>query len=333
MPNLLHALHRTRRTRWTRWTRWTRPHGSRPRARLTRATLLFLLLFGTDLAQAVEITPGTVYEAGTELTSSEAGVTLTVPSGWRAALPPGSEALLMERVAGGSMIFVAAQETTEQAMLLEMSQDVDMGDGLVLVPTALPSREGGVLQGEYRLTGSSLSGLGAAFARVGPAGVGVLLLALDTGTDRGGRDAARTIARGVAFAKPKTTEAPAPTPSGAGAQSARGEGANAWQDYMRGRYVARFYSGSQYHEKEELWLCSDGTFRRSGDSGGWGGGASGAFASSGGGTWTASGQQPGVGELRLQFSDGVGTYALSLEGGKLYLDGTQWLRGANELCP
>jgi hypothetical protein len=101
---------------------------------------------------------------------------------------------------------------------------------------------------------------------------------------------------------------------------------------MRGRYIAYFFTGSGYHEKSEIWLCSDGSFQRSSDGGGFGGGASGAYAGSGQGRWSASGTQPAKGELRLQFSDGVSSYTLALEGGDLYLDGSKWLRGDNEYC-
>ena len=125
----------------------------------------------------------------------------------------------------------------------------------------------------------------------------------------------------MSFAKPVI-----PDPTG-------GEGNADWQSYMRGRYIARFYTGSGYHEKTELWLCSDGRFSRSGEGGGFGGGASGAFQGGGSGRWSASGKQPGAGELRLEHADGIATYRLTLEGGSLYLDGTKWLRGDNEYCP
>jgi hypothetical protein len=43
------------------------------------------------------------------LTASNVGVTFSVPTGWRAGLPAGSEALVMERIAGGAMILVMAE--------------------------------------------------------------------------------------------------------------------------------------------------------------------------------------------------------------------------------
>ena len=272
--------------------------------------------------RAVEIRPGQIYEGGTSLTASDVGVTFTIPSGWRAGLPAGAEALVMERLAGGAMILVMAQEVSEAEVMREMSQNVDLGGGAFLQPLAYPTtRPDGVLTADYQLVGGQVPGQGAAFTRLGKTGVGVVFFAVDTSADQAGRTAASQLVDGVRFSKPV-----APTPAGA-------EGSAPWGDYMRGRYIARYYSGSGYHEKTELWLCSDGTFHRSGDSGGFGGGASGAFAHSSAGRWSAGGTQPAQGQLRLETSEGVATYALSLADGKLYLDGTQWLRGDNEVCP
>ena len=272
-------------------------------------------------ARAVEITPGQIYDGGTSLTASAVGVTFTVPNGWRAGLPAGAEALVMERVAGGAMILVMAQEVSEADVLQEMSQNVDLGGGAFLQPLASPTkRPDGVLTADYQLLGGQVPGQGAAFTRLGKTGVGVVFFAVDTSADRAGRTAASQLVDGVRFSKPV-----APTPAGA-------EGSASWGDYMRGRYIARYYTGSGYHEKTELWLCSNGTFHRSGDGGGFGGGASGAFTHGAAGRWSADGAQPAQGQLRLETSEGVATYALALAEGKLYLDGVQWLRGDNEYC-
>lgn len=313
-----------------------RMHGARPPLRETAkavagamlrvsAILLASTLFVAH-AGAVELQPDQLYEGGTELTASDVGITTSVPTGWKAVLPSGGEALLMQHAASGATIIVVSEETTEAQALADMGQTVDLGEGVRLEPTSSPSREGGVVAGRYRVLGTPEPGEAAIYTRVGPSGIGIAFFAIDASGQSVARDAARSLAGAVRFSKPRP---PAPPRSEA---APGGEGNAAWQDYMRGRYIARFYSGSGYHEKTEIWLCSDGSFRRAGDAGGYGGGASGAWAGSGGGTWSATGTQPGAGELRLQFQDGVSSYALSLQGGKLYLDGTQWLRGENEYC-
>ena len=283
---------------------------------------LMLLTLLAGPVSAVEIQPGQVYAGGTSLTASDVGVTMRVPDGWQAALPVGGSALAMERSDQRAFIFAVADRTTEAEVRAEMAQPIDLGDGIVLQPKASPSSEGkGLLRGDYQVFGAPSPGEGTVWARLADTGIGVAFFAIDLGGDGGASREAERLARGVSFAKPVI-----PDPTG-------GEGNADWQSYMRGRYIARFYTGSGYHEKTELWLCSDGRFSRSGEGGGFGGGASGAFQGGGSGRWSASGKQPGAGELRLEYADGVATYRLTLEGRSLYLDGTKWLRGDNEYCP
>lgn len=277
---------------------------------------------GPSVSSAVEIEPGQTYAGGTSLTASDVGITTAVPTGWQAAVPAGAEALVMERIDQAAYIFVVAEEASESEALSEMSVPIDLGDGIVLHPKAPPSRESaGLLTGDYRVTGTPRPAEGTIYTRIGDRGVGVAYFAIDMGGDGGARQAAKQLATTTRFAAPKPSVA-----------ASAGEGTASWQDYMRGRYIARFFTASDYSEKTELWLCGDGSFERSGESGGFGGGFSGAWAGGGKGRWSASGKQPGSGELRLQFADGVSTYALSLEDGSLYLDGTKWLRGNNEYC-
>ena len=289
---------------------------------LLAASIAGILWVGSALA--VEIETGKQYTGGTSLTASEFGITTTVPVGWQAGLPAGASALIMERPDQGAYIMVVAERTTEAEILSEMSADIDMGEGITLIPITSPKREaGGIIAGTYRVVGSTRPGEAEIHTRLASSGVAVAYFAIDLDGDRGAREAAKRLAASVRFEAIQ-----------AGRDSAAaGEGAVAWQNYMRGRYIARFYSGSSYHEKTEIWLCSDGSFQQSGDAGGYGGAASGAWAGSGQGRWTATGVQPGGGELTLHFANGSSSYALSLEGGKLYLDGTQWLRGDNEPCP
>jgi hypothetical protein len=273
-------------------------------------------------AGAVEIEPGRTYSGGTSLTASDVGITTSVPTGWQAGLPAGAEALVMERADQAAYIFILAEETTEAEARSAMSTEIDLGDGIKLHPLAQPTRESPeLLTGTYRVSGTPRTAKGVVYTRIGSTGLGVAFFAIDMGGDDGARDAARELASRVQFAPP-TTVAPANSSGGTAP----------WQDYMRGRYIAYFFTGSGYHEKSEIWLCSDGSFQRSSDGGGFGGGASGAYAGSGQGRWSASGTQPAKGELRLQFSDGVSSYTLALEGGDLYLDGSKWLRGDNEYC-
>lgn len=117
--------------------------------------------------------------------------------------------------------------------------------------------------------------------------------------------------------------------------TAQGSGGNdEWEPYLRGRYLARFYTRTGYTESTELWLCSDGVFYFNNQSGGFGGGASGAFQGAGNGRWSASGAGA-TGSLDLEWSNGgQSTWPLEYDydQNQLFVNGQRMLRGENERC-
>jgi len=290
---------------------------------------IWIGVWTTAPARGIELEPGQTYPAGTALTSATAGLVLTVPADWSAAWPAGSELLVMARSDRQAYVFLAADELSEAEALTQMSLPIDLGDGVVLYPKSpSPARSQGMWTADFDVTGTETPTRAVVWTRLGPHGIGVALIGLDVvGSESAGADAhriAQTLAKQIQFKAPVSPRA-AP---------ASGEGDLPWQDYMRGRYIARYYTGSGYSEKTELWLCSDGRFQRSADAGGSSmEGASGAFAGRRAGRWTAHGSQPASGELVLEDEQGRSSHSLSLQSGKLFVDGSQWLRGENSLCP
>jgi hypothetical protein len=109
------------------------------------------------------------------------------------------------------------------------------------------------------------------------------------------------------------------------ASSAAKSSSGPWASYMSNRHIARYYNGSGYQEEEHLYLYSNGTFSRSFNSGGYGGGASGASGGSNRGTWSAYGPENN-GTLVLRSANGQqSSFSLSVSDG-LYLDNTKWTR-------
>lgn len=97
--------------------------------------------------------------------------------------------------------------------------------------------------------------------------------------------------------------------------------------------MARYYTGSGYREKQALWLCSDGSFATSFNSGGFSmEGFSGAGSNDNTGNWQATGNVNQPGTLQLNYADGTQMKIKLQLQDKLYLNGDQWLRGDNERC-
>lgn len=295
---------------------------SRPVHRLT-ITLLFHVLAPPAEAQ---IEPGRIYTAGERVEDPSSGLALTLPQGWRGALAPDGSAFVMEADAGDGYLFVVGEPTSEAEVRSELASPIDLGDGIVLRPAgSIREISSGHLSAEFDVGGAPSELDGVVDVRLTETGLGVAFILL---TPPAAADdnvmAMRELALSLGVTEPATN------PSAASAEGGNDE----WEPYLRGRYLARFYTGSGYTEKTELWLCTDGTFYFDDQGGGFGGGASGAFQSRGDGRWTATGAGRS-GTLELQWADGSrSSWALEYDARQdhLYLNGDRWLRGANERC-
>jgi len=291
------------------------------RIRLVPSSWLLLLLVGWCLsAGALEIQSNQLYQGGVQVQSSDIGLRVTIPENWQGALPTGSSLFFIESADLQATMMLYAESMTNSSLQQTMSRNIPLQAGLDLIPEKAPRKEGELLIADYRV--SARPGVRARiYGRTGSNGLSVALITLVQAQHAGDIwRIARDTALKLSFFEPDPL-APAAGSNGS------------WQDYMQGRYIARFYSGSGYHEKQELWLCSNGEFYTSGDAGGYGGGASGAFVSRSSGKWQAEGNQPGQGVLVLSYNSSERSrHGLSLRNGKLYLNDSQWLRGDNDYC-
>lgn len=291
----------------------------------------FLLAVLVAPATSTELQPGMIYESGQAVNVSALGLTLTLPPDHRGTLPHGSEWFVIESGSGSRML-VYADRVSEQDMIQALSAPIAL-PGAMLMPSGAPRKEGRRVIADF---GVQAVGAAPSTARaVGRAehGSAVVVVALGTGPADTALQAAASMHSHIVLAAP-AAPAPAPAPP-AGTQPPDKPGS--WSEYMRGRYVARYYTRSQYTDETHLWLCSDGSFSRSASAGGYspsGYSPSGAYQGNNGGSWSASGALPGSGQLLLRYGDGsTGTHVLELRDSKLYLDGVQWLRDSNNRCP
>ena len=305
---------------------------------------MLLCIAISAVASAAEIQQGQQYAGGALLESSEAGIALRVPEGWQGAWPAGSEMLILAIPDGTGYIFVHVAEMNEGGAAELMSQPVPLGDGIVLHPESSAAKDAdGLIAAPYSVTGTPQPWTAQINTRIGPHGVGAAFITLGKpATFESIAATARSLALATQFNKPVTQPVTTTQPGGAAS----------WQDYMRGRYVVRYYTGSGYTEEDHIWLCSDGSFFRKSAGGGFGGGASGAYGGSASGRWQANGGTGAVGELILQYGPGAVSensttfgdwteqsagydrivFSLELGNNKLYLDGKQWFRDTNQQC-
>ena len=281
---------------------------------------ILIFLFSLFVSSA-EIQVNQLYQGGDQVRSSDIGLELTIPENWQGALPAGSSFFFIESAALQTTMMLYAERVSNAQLQHTMSQSIPLDADIVLVPIAGPENKGDLLIADYRIPARPEL-KARVFGRSGEHGLSIALITLTPQQNSASVwSIAKATASNIKFFQPQQAS-----------QSAEANGS--WQEYMRGRYIARYYSGSGYHEKQELWLCSDGQFYTSGDSGGYGGGASGAFTNRGAGSWQVEGSLPGQGKLVLHFTPGGGQshYSLNLNNDKLYLNDTHWLRGNNDYC-
>lgn len=286
-----------------------------------RVRLLTVALTLSAAPVAAQIQPGRIYLGGEQISDPSLGLALTLPQGWRGALSPDASSFLMESETGGGYLVVVAEEGTEAEARALMGEPLDVGGGVVLRPAgAIREIASNHLSADYTVTGAPIDMMGTVDLRLTQGGLGVafILLSPPAASERH-LDGMRELALSLGVTEP----------------TAQGGGAgDEWEPYLRGRYLARFYTQTGYTESTELWLCSDGTFYLNDQSGGFGGGASGAFQGTGGGRWSASGAGA-TGSLDLEWSDGSrSTWALEYdyEENHLFVSGQRMLRGENERC-
>ncbi len=292
-----------------------------------RPLLVVTALTVLALPVRAQIEPGRIYTAGEEIREPSLGLRLTLPAGWRGALSPDGSSFMLEPVSGEGLMVVIADRLTEAQAREQLSQPIDVGGGIVLVPAGeVREVATGHPTGAFDVRGAPSGYQGTVDVRLTAGGLGVAFVLLSpSGSAASQREAMR------AFAFSLGVEAAA-----VGGR-AGGDGAGVvdeWEPYLRGRYLARFFTRTGYTESAELWLCSDGTFYYDSQGGGFGGGASGAMQSRGGGRWSAT----GAGASGTLFLDWAGGGRTSLSLGydaredKLYVDGERMLRGNNERC-
>lgn len=278
------------------------------------------LVFMPFHAGADVVIPGRTYTGESTLEFPSLGASFTLPYGWAAVLPEGADLLVMQKESTGAYIFATGDEMTIAEANGVMGATIDLGDGVLLNPKTPARRNGNSLQNVYDVSGGEAPLLGYVQTIIGDAGVGVSFVGIAPPENR-----ESLIAIVDRVAASLTLALPAPASSQRVA-----DGAGDWTAELAGRKLTHFFTRTGYTEEDYMWLCADGRFYHSMQSGGFGGGASGAFASSSGGRWSTSGE-PAAGALTLHYNDGQSaTYGLSLEGTKLFLDGSRYFREATD---
>jgi hypothetical protein len=281
---------------------------------------VFLAIALTGNALAVEIEPGVQYKGKTTLEAPEYGTSFILPSGWSGILPKGGELFIMKNQNFEGYVFAGIDQMTIKEAGDAMSQEIDLGDGIVFHPRSQVKRKESTLSAEYSVSGTEDSLVGQVTTIVGKYGWGVSFISASSSQDFAKLlKVVEKMSWSLSLVQPKGSAISSPEKS-----------SSPWNEHLSGRKLSHFFTSSGYTEEDYIWLCASGRFFKSAQSGGFGGGASGAFQSGNAGFWSTSGGID-AGTLVLTYNDGsIARYTLTFEGTKLYLDGKRYFReGAN----
>lgn len=278
---------------------------------------------------AQEVQQGQLYQANTPLKSSQFGITFTIPDHWQGMWPQGSEFFILERQNPVANIFILIEQVSDQELQQLMSQPIPLDQSLILKPIKSPQKQHNFWWGDYSVSNSPELAAHIA-ATNGSNKTTVAFIGISPVQSK------QTLTETLQHLSKQLTFNPISN-SGQKQFTQQNNPQNKgqkWNDYLKGRYLIRLYTGSGYSEKEELWLCSNGVFHRSSNSGGYTAGvASGSFGSQNSGRWQAQGVTNQTGQLILRYGDGsTGSYQLSFDGDKLYLNSSRWFRDRNDYC-
>jgi hypothetical protein len=306
------------------------------RRALTGVAVAFALGAGVAAAFGEPLAPNRTYAGGTRVEAPNLGVAFVIPEGWAGKF--GQDATNQVVVMGsntlagvGLAILQAGQSAAQLAASLAEPQD--LGDGVVLRPSAAPDQQGSRITARYQ----NNVYVGRALAVLGPTGNSVIFFF--TGPLKN-EDAYGQLVEGMAqsasFGAPAQASAQPETGDGGGA-------GQAWSQRLTGQVLHYFSTynsgggGGGMATHRVLHLCGDGRFSYSGDSSLTmnvpGASAAGGGRSGSRGQWRIESPTPTTAVLVLTAEGGSPMrWPLRYDGEKTFLNGQRWLRAKSDVC-
>jgi len=207
------------------------------------------LLSSVVLAFGQGVQPGKMYEAGDQLTGPIYGIQSRVPQGWMGLLPMDSEIFLLvpSGVNADGEIYVTADTIEIESLKQRWLVGLDLDNGNTLKSDGNIFMRGDALASNVILEGNGASFKGYIEAKCGDYGtcISFLLLCPPQFYDK--------LKVGLLELSDNTSMV---EPS---MQSIYDD--FDWNKFLSGKYIANFDYVPGAKSENELWLCSDGTFR------------------------------------------------------------------------
>ncbi len=207
---------------------------------------LFLLSAGSVWASEKEVQQGQQYTSETRVRFSSFGVSFVLPKSWNGALSPDGEVFMLgSDEKPGLMLVLSEIDTSVDAIRNFLYQYIPIDSSITLVPAGQPTARDNRVTARYT-SGTGKEQLdGRALAVVHDDGRAVSFFAIGPSEYTSYyQDVLDSLADSLVFFIAEVQNAPD----------------DSWNNYLRGRSLTYYNTGSGYTEKRHLSLCTDGTF-------------------------------------------------------------------------
>lgn len=276
----------------------------------------------------LELEPEVLYEPGDVIKVSLLGMQLQIPEKWQAGLPDGSAYLLLEHVDGYVAAILMADKLSHSDIEHIMSNNMDLGDGVVLVMETAPLR---LPSGDFR-TVYSLEYGGDRFHAVaqsvrGPHGISAICIVYELSIVFCAEEELKNILKTLRFFEPLQQEA-----SNQPAHSQKGSGGGEYHALVNGRLLKYLNTEGGGSTSDAIWLCRDGSFARE---------FSESYYSGGYADFSYAGDNKAYGRWKVEadilylFEESGETYQFTMywNGNELLLNNRRFFRLDNDRCP
>jgi hypothetical protein len=179
-----------------------------------------------------------------------AGMSLQPPQGWRAQAA-GADKIVLVAPDGNTTYIAMLTFADASAVMRQLTAPVNLGNNVNLTPLRQPYVASDYLVNDFAVAGTTAPATGLVTVRRFTDGRALAIVGI--APQQNG-----TFLRTMQYRLMAAVQVSAMQPGAANGLAAQ----------LRGRYLVRFYTGNGYHERQEIWLCSNGMYAMRASGGG-----------------------------------------------------------------
>ncbi len=211
-------------------------------------TILLTAITILNLQAQDRLKPGAIYEQGDEIYAPRVGYKGVIPNGWFGTLPQEEEVFLLIPVGNAEgYMFINANPMDLKQLREEWDNALSLTDELVVTLKGEPKIEGNTMTGDFDVIGSQKPYKAHTVAIDGGYGW-TLSIALLSPVERFDdfKESFDELVASSVVQEPSLGSV---------------YGDFDWAEFLQNKYLMSYMSSTYIQEQDELWLCSDGSFR------------------------------------------------------------------------